>query len=133
MIERVQRRATKLVPECREMSYIERLKYLKLYSLKGRRLRGDLVQAYKIFQGHDQVKHDKMFSLSTYHGTRNQGLKISKKYSRTDIRKFTFSNRIVDQWNTLPLEVKQAPSINTFKNRIDKIPKLVEKFLHFDE
>ena len=133
MIERVQRRATKLVPECRDMSYIERLKYLKLYSLKGRRLRGDLIQAYKIFQGHDQVKYDKMFSLTTYHGTRNQGLKIRKRFSRTDIRKYTFSNRIVEHWNTLPLEVKQSPSTNAFKNRIDRIPRLVEKFLEFDE
>ena len=48
-VEQVQRRATRLLEECKEMSYTERLKCLKLHSLKGRRLRGDLIETYKIF------------------------------------------------------------------------------------
>ena len=45
-IERVQRRATSLLKECKNMSYMERLKYLDLYSLKGRtrRMRGALIE-----------------------------------------------------------------------------------------
>ena len=132
-IERVQRRATKLVPECREMNYLDRMKYLKLYSLKGRRLRGDLIQTYKIFSGFDDVKHERLFPLAQYGGTRNQGFKIRKRFSRTNIRKYSFSNRVVEHWNALPLEIKNAPSTNAFKNRIDKIPKLVDKFFEYDE
>ena len=56
LIESVQRRATKLVPECKDMNYGERLGYLKLYTVKGRRLRGHLIQVYKIFQGVDDEK-----------------------------------------------------------------------------
>ena len=131
-IERVQRRATKLVPECKDMSYTQRLKYLKLYSLKGRRLRGDLIQTYKIFQNLDEIDKEIM-PLSTYTSTRNQGDKMRRRYSKTNIRKFTFTNRVVDHWNTLPPEVKNSPTLNTFKNRLDKNPKLLEKFYEYDE
>ena len=55
LIEQVQRRATKLIKGCKDMSYAERLKFLKLHSLKGRRLRGDLIQLYKIFHGLDDI------------------------------------------------------------------------------
>ena len=47
--------------------------------------------------------------------------KIAKKYSRTDIRKYTFSNRIIESWNALPENVINANSVNSFKNRLDKI------------
>ena len=43
-IEKVQRRATRLLPTAQLMSYEERLRYLKLPSLKYRRKRGDLIQ-----------------------------------------------------------------------------------------
>ena len=131
-IESVQRRATKLVPECKNMSYTQRLKYLKLFSLKGRRLRGDLIQTYKIFQNLDEVDKDIM-PLSTYTGTRNQGDKMRRRFSKTNIRKFTFTNRVVEHWNSLPLEVKNSPTLNTFKNRLDKVPKFLEKFFEYDE
>ena len=48
VIENVQRRATKLIPIISEWSYVDRLRYLKLPSLKYRRQRGDLIQLYKI-------------------------------------------------------------------------------------
>ena len=132
-IERVQRRATKLVPECKEMSYGNRLRYLKIFSLKGRRIRGDLIQMYKIFQGLDEVNKEKLLPMAVYRGTRNQDLKLRRRYSRTDIRKHTFTNRTVEVWNTLPAEVKNAPSLNAFKNRIDSIPQMIEKFYAYDE
>ena len=90
-IESIQRRATKLVPECREMTYDQRLRYLKLYSLKGRRERGDLIQAFKIFNGYDDLEPNEIFSQSTYLKTRNQGNKLRVRHCKTDIRKFSFS------------------------------------------
>ena len=62
-IEKVQRRATKLLNECKNMTYYERLRYLNLHSLKGRRLRGDLIQAYTIFNGIDDVPIDSLFCV----------------------------------------------------------------------
>ena len=132
-IESIQRRATKLVPECRDMTYDKRLRYLKLYSLKGRRDRGDLIQTYKIFKGIDDINPENIFSLATYKATRNQGNKIRLRHCKTDIRKYSFSHRIVERWNTLPKEIKEAPSVNAFKNRLDTNPKLVDRFYNYDE
>ena len=56
-----------------------------------------------------------------------------KRHCKTDIRKYSFSNRIVELWNSLPLDIKNAGTVNTFKNRIDKNQKLLEKFYTFDE
>ena len=46
-LERVQKRATKLVHVCKKMSYRDRLIYLKLPTLKYRRLRGDMIEVLK--------------------------------------------------------------------------------------
>ena len=132
-IESIQRRATKLVPECREMTYDQRLRYLKLYSLKGRRERGDLIQAFKIFNGYDDLDPNEIFSQSTYSKTRNQGNKLRVRHCKTDIRKFSFSYRVVEIWNNLPKQIKEAPSVNAFKNRMDADSKIRERFYEYDE
>ena len=43
-----------------------------------------------------------------------------KKQSRLDVRKFSFSQRTINVWNTLSEECVHASSVNMFKNRIDK-------------
>ena len=133
LLEGVQRRATKLVPECKEMSYLERLRFLKIHSLKGRRFRGDLIQVYKMFSGLDDINPEKMLPLASYSSTRGQGQKLKYRHCKTDIRKYSFSNRVVEHWNMLPYEIKNAKTLNTFKNRIDNYPKLQDKFQEYDE
>ena len=54
-VERVQRRTTKLLYTLREYDYAQRLRSLRLASLKSRRVRGDLIQAYKIINHIDDV------------------------------------------------------------------------------
>ena len=39
-------------------------------------------------------------------------------YARTDTFKFSFFNRIVDMWNTLPLHFRQATTIASFKTGV---------------
>ena len=87
---------------------------------------------YKIFQDLDDIDKG-ILPMATYKGTRNQGNKLYRRYSKSNIRKHTFTNRVVQEWNNLPKEVKEAPTLNTFKNRLDKIPKMVRKFCEFDE
>ena len=63
-IEKVQRRATKLLKECRHMTYSERLSFLNLHSLLGRRIRGDLIQVFKIYNGIDDLSWSDFFLLT---------------------------------------------------------------------
>jgi len=47
-IEKIQKRATRLVVKLKNKSYIDRLIYLNLPTLKYRRLRGDMIEVFKI-------------------------------------------------------------------------------------
>ena len=51
MLEGVQRRATKMIPSLRNLSYEERLKRLGMFSLRRRRLRGDMMESFKVIHG----------------------------------------------------------------------------------
>lgn len=131
-IERVQRRATKLLKECCEKSYGERLRYLNLHSLKGRRTRGDLIQTYKIINGVDGVDMKKIFTFSHNDTTRNSQGKIFVQHCKTNKRKFSFSHRVANHWNSLPANTKFAPTVNGFKNILDSIPKFQKLFFEYD-
>ena len=48
LLEKVQKRATKMISELRHLSYDQRLRKLGLIGLEKRRIRGDLIQAFKI-------------------------------------------------------------------------------------
>ena len=118
-LERIQRRATKLVPGLRRKSYAERLEALNLYSLQQRRLRGDLIETYKILTHKEDIAYEQFFSLSSLNCTRGNSLKLFKNRCRLDVRKCFFSQRIINYWNDLPEHVVTAPNINIFKSRLD--------------
>ena len=118
-IEKVQRRATKMVPGLGNLSYTERLRHLKLPSLNHRRRRGDMIYTYKILMGKLDVRKEDFFEISNL-TTRGHKLKLRKQR----VTKFTtmsvFSNRIVNDWNALPSHVIEAENVDTFKSRIDE-------------
>ena len=101
------------------MPYEQRLKALGLYSLQRRRLRGDLIETYKILTGKEKIKSDQLFHKATTTELRGHSLKLYKKTSRLQLRKHSFSQRIVDHWNKLPDDVVSAATISTFKRRLD--------------
>ena len=118
-LERVQRRATKLIPSLRNKTYHNRLKSLGLQSLETRRMRGQLIEVYKILNNHDSV--DGILQLADPASiTRNNGYKLRGKRFRSDVAKNFFANRVVNDWNALPSHVVGSPSINAFKNNLDK-------------
>ena len=39
---------------------------------------------------------------------------------RLDMRKYSFSQRVINEWNKLPNDCVNASSVNMFKNRIDR-------------
>ena len=119
LMEKVQRRATKLINGMQDLTYEERLKALGLTTLECRRLRGDLIETFKILKGYELIESTKFFKVKS-DNTRGHSLKVEKGRSRLDPRKYSFSQRVVNYWNILPQSVIDAPSINAFKNRVDK-------------
>lgn len=118
-IEKVQRRATKLVKDISHLSYPERLKHLKLDSLLFRRRRNDMIQVFKIFSQIDKVPIQKFFTLNS-NPTRGHNRKILKPRANQSIRLNSFSHRIVNDWNALSDNTVNAITINSFKTHLSK-------------
>ena len=74
MLEKVQRRATKMVYGFNDLTYEQRLGKLGITTLETRRLRGNLIEVFKIIKGFDKVDYLKFFHLSTT-GLRGQKVK----------------------------------------------------------
>ena len=132
-IERVQRRATKLIPEIANIPYEERLKKLKLPSLKFRRLRGDLIETYKIFQGMYNIEIESILNKAPHNRTRNSLFKILMSHSKTNHLRFSLNNRVAMMWNALTNSTKSAENMNKFKNCLDKETFINEKKYNFDQ
>ena len=119
LLEGVQRRATKLVPQLRNMSYDGRLRKLGLTRLVDRRVRGDMIETYKIISGKEKVDPAHFFQMATFRG-RSHSKKIYRKHSRLNVRKYWFTQRVATKWNGLsPAEV-EAGKTSSFKARYDK-------------
>ena len=118
-LENVQRRATKLVPGIQHLCYSERLRKLGIPSLQYRRVRSDLVETYKIINGIDVVTRN-IFPQNPHNiPTRGNTCKIYKQHTRIDVRKYSFTQRVVDHWNALPEDIVSAPSVNSFKSKLN--------------
>ena len=118
-LEGVQRRFTRMMPLLRGLSYEERLNELGLYSLEFRRMRGDLIETYKMMNGMDRIEVERLFPLKKDSRTRGHSLKIKGGRFRTELRRNFFTQRVVNLWNSLPVEVVEAASLNIFKKRVD--------------
>ena len=126
IIEKIQRHYTKRIIGMGNLDYKQRLCQLRLPSLEFRRVRGDMIEVYKIIHNiYDPITTHTLLTLTkemptTTTTTRSNGYKIDKTSFNNNQFKFYFCNRIINLWNSLPVEVASASSVNCFKNKIDQ-------------
>ena len=116
LLDKVQKRATKLVPSLSHLPYIDRLHALNLPSLSYRRIRGDMIMVYNLIT---QDAGGSLLVRSEVSSTRGHDLKLYKSSAKSNMRKFAFSQRVVALWNNLDFNTVHAPTINSFKKLLD--------------
>ena len=117
-LERVQIKAVKAVSGLKSQTYEGRLAELKLPSLQDRRREIDMTQTFKIVNGMDADSSELWFSradvgraIRAASGKDN----ILPKRSHHEYRRNFFSQRVVEEWNSLPDQVKSARNAQCFK------------------
>ena len=108
-----------MVPGLGQRNYEERLEICKLITLEQRRQRGDMILVYKMLNGFTHIDTENFFTFTSQRHdvmTRSavNNLLVAER-CHLDVRKHFFSNRIVQEWNSLPIEVRDADCLNSFK------------------
>ena len=124
-VEKIQRRATKLVPQTRNLPYEEQLKKLNFSSLTHCRR-----SPHKLVTG--RMNLNKQYFFKAPHSTmRGHKYKIFKEHATKFTRINSFSNRIVRDWNELTSDIVGAPSTNTFKHKLGATGRKMDMIHHF--
>ena len=122
MIDTIQRRFTKRISGFGDKTYEERLRLLGLPSLEFRRIRGNMIEVFKILNGiYDPCTTDTLLTLSADSKTRGHSLKLEKIFVNTRTYKNFFTNSVINHWNNLPADCVNASTVNSFKNKLDKV------------
>jgi hypothetical protein len=125
VLEKVQRRATRMVEGCRGLNYEERLTKIGITTLELRRERADLLEMFKIMKGMEGLDKEYFFkdgATVRKEGvkTRGHSMKVYEKRFKLDMGKYSFGNRVIDSWNALPDYIVEQGTVNGFKSKLDQ-------------
>ena len=110
-----------MVPGLNKESYVERLKKLKLPTLSYRRIRRGMIQVFKLVNNMYDYDSTNILTFRDNSITSgNEKKKLFKQRPRIDLRKYSFTNRVVDLWNSLPDNVSSAKTVFNFEVRLDR-------------
>ena len=121
LLERTQRKITKWCPGLSHLPYETRLQILNIPSLYHRFDRGDLIETFKFLKGHYNISPNYFFTVANDHRTRGHSFKLVYNKFRTDTRKYFFSNRVAQPWNSLPQFLISSSSTNQWKVRYNSL------------
>ena len=126
-----------MVPGLEDLSYPERLRKLDLPTLVYRRLRGDMIECYKITNDIYDIRSSNFLIFHRFVSggleRRGHNKKLYVDMAKKVVRRSSFAYRVNDIWNNLPEKLVNASSINEFKNNLDKHWKNEEIMYNFEK
>ena len=121
-LENVQRRFTRMINNIGLLPYSERLLALNLTTLAERRIRGDLIETYRIMNGIVEYGQD-IFNVSRSGSNIISKLRCDSNNSVKKLRTSFISERVKIFWNSLPVSVKTSSSVEMFKANLENLKK----------
>ena len=79
------------------------------------RLRGNQIEMFKIVNGYEDIDRNIFFKLKEGSRTRGHKAPLDKEQCGLDMRKYSFSQRVIHGWNKLSNDCVNDSSVNVFK------------------
>ena len=109
-----------MIPELRYISYESHLLECGLTTLETRRLRGDQIEGFITLNGYEDIDRNMFFKLKEGSRTKGHKAALAMEQCRLDMRKYSFSQRVINVWNKLSNDCVNVRSVNMSKNKIDR-------------
>ena len=118
-LEKVPRRATKFLPQLKDVDYMHRPKALKLPSLQYRKQRENMTETFKIITGRVRLDHILFFTFVSDTSRHGHIYKLYNQHAPRRVRVQSFGIRIMNELNNLPRWVVEAEDLDEFKHNLD--------------
>jgi hypothetical protein len=122
-LENVQKKAVRMVAGLASNTYEDRCREINIKTLAARRKMNDLVLVHGFINGRGGMSIDGLFEkFEEREGARTRQAagtnNLKTKQARTEIRKNSFTVRVVKEWNGLPEDLKKCTDRNRFKRAL---------------